>query len=75
MCGLLLGLFFGFGGALCAAGALEFKDCQHDGRNAGLMPWKPGWTWRCWDWIDLGLTVAGGLLGSLVRWWVIGLCD
>jgi hypothetical protein len=72
VCGLLLGLFFGIGGALCAAGALEFKDCQHDGLNVRHGMRLKRWTWRCWDWWDFGLTVAGGLLGSAIRWMVVG---
>lgn len=68
--GFLLGLFFGFGAVVCVAGALEFKDCQHDGYNArrGVQEWR----WKAWDWWDFGCTVAGGLVGSLVRWWAIG---
>jgi len=70
--GLVLGLVFGFGAAVVVAAAMEWKDCQHDRLNApyGLDCRK--WTWRCWDWWDFGLTVAGGLLGSAIRWLVVG---
>lgn len=72
VCGLAVGLLFGLGAALVAAGALEFKDCQYDRWNAqyGVKVWK--WRWKSWDWVDFACTVAGGLLGSLVRWLVIG---
>jgi hypothetical protein len=70
--GFTVGLVFGFDVALCVAATLEWKDCQHDRLNApyGLDCRK--WIWRCWDWTDFTLTVAGGVLGSLIRWWVIG---
>ena len=68
--GFLVGLYFGFGAAVCVGIAFEGKDVQHDPRNAKRT--FRDWTWKAWDGIDLGLTVAGGLLGSLVRWWVIG---
>lgn len=70
--GFLLGLFFGFLTVAVAAATLEFKDCQYDKWNAqcGVKVWK--WRWKSWDWVDFACTVAGGLLGSLIRWWVIG---
>ena len=68
--GFLVGLFFGADAAACVGIAFECKDVQHDPRNAKRT--FRDWTWRSWDWIDLGLTVAGGLLGSLIRWLVIG---
>lgn len=68
--GFLVGLFFGADAAACVGIAFECKDVQHDPRNAKRT--FRDWTWRAWDWVDLGLTVAGGLLGSLVRWWLIG---
>ena len=55
--GLLVG--FGSDGWYCAlyagtgiAAALEYKDKAHGGR---------------WDWVDLGLTVGGAVLGQLAR--------
>jgi hypothetical protein len=72
--GFLVGLFFGFGAVVCVAGALEFKDVQHDGWNqpewAGKNPLK--WRWKSWDWVDFACTVAGGLVGSVLRWLAIG---
>lgn len=44
-----------YAGTLTGA-ALEFKDRAHGGK---------------WDWIDLGLTIAGAVAGRLIR---IGLC-
>ena len=70
--GFLLGLFFGFGAVVCVAGALEFKDVQHDRLNTRLDMKFKRWIWRAWDWVDFDCTVAGGLLGSVLRWWVIG---
>ena len=65
VCGFLVGLVFGFGAALVAAGALEFKDCQHDGYNArrGVQEWR----WKAWDWWDFGCTVVGGVIGFVGR--------
>jgi hypothetical protein len=37
------------------AGAIEFKDKAHGDE---------------WDWIDLGLTIAGAALGRLMFFWV-----
>lgn len=70
--GLVLGLVCGFDAAVVVAAAMEWKDCQHDRLNApyGLDCRK--WTWRCWDWWDFGLTVTGGLLGSVLRWLMTG---
>ena len=68
--GILVGLFFGADAAACVGIAFECKDVQHDKRNI-KMRFKD-WTWKAWDGVDLGFTVAGGLLGGLVRWWVIG---
>lgn len=70
--GFLVGLFFGFNAVVCVAGALEFKDCQYDRWNAqyGVKVWK--WRWKSWDWVDFFCTVAGGLVGSVLRWWMIG---
>ena len=67
--GFAVGLAFGFGAAMCVV-AFECKDVQHDPRNAKRK--FKDWTWKAWDGVDLGFTVAGGLLGGLVRWWVIG---
>lgn len=67
--GFLVGLFFGADAAACVGIAFECKDVQHDPRNAKRK--FKDWTWKAWDGIDLGLTVAGGLLGSFVRWLVI----
>ena len=70
--GFLLGLFFGFLTVAVAACTLEFKDCQYDRWNAqyGVKRWK--WRWKSWDWVDFFCTVAGGLLGGVLRWLAIG---
>lgn len=70
--GLVLGLVCGLDTSIALAAAMEWKDCQHDRLNAphGLDCRK--WTWRCWDWTDFAVTVAGGLLGSAIRWMVVG---
>ena len=70
--GFLVGLFFGADAAACVGLAFEVKDVQGDRYNAqyGTRFWQ--WRWTCFDWVDFGLTVAGGLLGGLVRLWLIG---
>lgn len=73
VCGLAVGLLFGLGAALVAAGALEFKDCQHDGLNTRHGMRLKRWTWRCWDWRDFLCTVGGGVVGMLGRIGLIGL--
>lgn len=70
--GFAVGLVFGLGAALCVSAALEVKDCQNDRLNAHYGLDFRKWIWRCWDWWDFALTVGGGLLGSLIRWLVIG---
>lgn len=70
VCGLLVGLFFGADAAACVGIAFECKDVQHDPRNAKRK--FRDWTWKAWDGIDLGLTAAGGLVGSVLRWLAIG---
>ena len=70
--GFAVGLVFGFGAALCVAATLEVKDCQHDRLNAPYGLDFRKWIWRCWDWTDFALTAAGGAIGSLVRWLVVG---
>lgn len=47
------------------ASGMEFKDCHYDGANLGKPVWK--WTFRHWDWLDWGCTVAGGVLGDLIK--------
>ena len=70
--GFLVGLFFGADAAACVGVAFECKDVQGDRYNAqyGTRFWK--WRWKSWDWIDFACTVAGGLLGGLVRLWLFG---
>lgn len=70
--GFLLGLFFGFLTVAVAAATLEFKDCQYDRYNSqfGAKIWK--WRWRNFDWVDFICTIAGGLVGSVLRWLAIG---
>ena len=72
VCGLLLGLVCGLDAAVVVAAALEAKDCQNDRLNAPYGLDFRKWTWRCLDWWDFGLTVAGGLVGSVLRWLAIG---
>ena len=55
--GFAVGFACGIDAAVAVAAALEFKDRQWGG--------KP-------DWIDFALTVAGGTLGSFLRWLAIG---
>ena len=55
--GFAVGFACGIDAAVAVAAALEFKDRQWGG--------KP-------EWIDFALTVAGGMLGSFLRWLVIG---
>ena len=70
--GFLVGLFCGFDAAVCVAIAFEGKDCQYDRYNSqyGAKIWK--WRWRNFDWVDFACTVAGGLVGSVLRWLAIG---
>ena len=70
VCGILVGLFFGADAAFCVGLAFEVKDVQHDGYNAKKV--VQDWRWTCFDWVDFGLTFAGGLIGGLVRLWLIG---
>lgn len=70
--GFAVGLVFGFGAVVCVSAALEWKDCQHDRLNAPYGLDFRKWIWRCWDWTDFGMTVAGGVVGSVVRWLVVG---
>lgn len=71
--GFLGGLFVSFWLSVGFAVGMESKEVQADRENVGRSWWKP-WTlcWRRWDWIDVGLTVGGGLIGSVVRWLVVG---
>ena len=69
--GFAVGLVFGIGAAVCVSAALEWKDCQHDRLNAPYGLDFRKWIWRCWDWTDFVLTVAGGVTGSVIRWLVI----
>ena len=70
--GFVVGLLFGYWAVVCVSAALEWKDCQHDRLNAPYGLDFRKWIWRCWDWTDFALTVSGGVLGSVIRWWVIG---
>lgn len=52
LCGMAIGLVFGFWAAVAAGGACEFKDRAWGGT---------------WDWTDFGITALGGLAGWAVR--------
>ena len=71
--GFLGGLFLTALFAVGFAVGMEAKEVQADRENIGRSWWKP-WTlcWRKWDWIDVGLTVGGGVIGSVLRWLVVG---
>lgn len=56
--GFLVAVIAGFAFTLGCAAGMEFKDKQAGGK---------------WDWIDFGLTVAGGLAGLALRLTVINL--
>lgn len=50
--GFLVSIIAGLNFTLGCAAGMEFKDRLHGGK---------------WDWIDFGLTIAGGLAGSAIR--------
>lgn len=56
--GFLVSIIAGFAFTLGCAAGMEFKDKQAGGK---------------WDWIDFGLTVAGGLAGLALRLTIINL--
>ena len=71
--GFLGGLFLTALFAVGFAVGMEAKEVQADRENTGKSWYKPWYLcWRRWDWIDVGLTVGGGVIGSVVRWLVVG---
>ena len=56
--GFLVSIIAGFAFTIGCAAGMEFKDKQAGGK---------------WDWIDFGLTVAGGLAGLVLRLTIINL--
>lgn len=70
--GLVLGLVCGLDAAVAVAGAMEFKDCQHCRLNSPYSIDFRRWDWRAWDWWDFAVTVVGGVIGSVIRWLVVG---
>ena len=70
--GLVLGLDFGFDAAFVVSAVIEFKDCQHDHMNSPYSIDFMCCDWRAWDWWDFAVRVVGGLIGSVVRWLVVG---
>lgn len=56
--GFLVSIIAGLNFTLGCAAGMEFKDRLHGGK---------------WDWIDFGLTVAGGLAGSAIQLTIINL--
>ncbi|WAX09731.1 hypothetical protein BT638P6_00026 [Bacteroides phage BT638P6] len=56
--GFLVSIIAGFAFTIGCASGMEFKDKQAGGK---------------WDWIDFGLTVAGGLAGLALRITIINL--
>lgn len=56
--GFLVSIIAGFAFTIGCAAGMEFKDKQVGGK---------------WDWIDFGLTVAGGLAGSAIQLTIINL--
>ena len=70
--GLVLGLVCGLDAAVVVSAAMEFKDCQHCRLNSPYSIDFRRWDWCSWDWCDFAVTVVGGLIGSVVRWLVVG---
>ena len=70
--GLVLGLVCGLDAAVVVSAAMEFKDCQHCRLNSPYSIDFRRWYWRAWDWWDFAVTVVGGVIGSVVRWLVVG---
>ena len=71
--GFLGGLFLTALFAVGFAFGMEAKEVQADRENTGRPWYKPwGLCWRKWDWIDVGLTVGGGLIGWFVQWMIVG---
>lgn len=56
--GFLVSIIAGFAFTIGCAAGMEFKDKQASGK---------------WDWIDFGLTVAGGLAGLALRLTIINM--
>lgn len=56
--GFLVAIIAGFAFTIGCAAGMEFKDKQAGGK---------------WDWIDFGLTVAGGLAGLALRLTIINM--
>lgn len=56
--GFLVSIIAGFAFTIGCAAGMEFKDKQTGGK---------------WDWIDFGLTVAGGLAGLALRLTIINM--
>ena len=69
--GFVIGATLGSDVALTAAAVMEFKDCHHSFGNDS----KPllHWRWSAWDWVDFLLTLLGGILGSLLRRYLLHL--
>lgn len=65
--GFLFGMMFAFG---CGFG-MEFKDCHHDARNAGLPIYR--WDWSSFDLLDFVATCVGGVVGGLLQVFVVSL--
>ena len=71
--GFLGGLFLTALFAVGFAFGMEAKEVQADRENTGRPWYKPwGLCWRRWDWVDVGLTVGGGLIGWFVQWLIVG---
>ena len=72
--GLFGGLFFTALFTIGFAFGMELKEVQADRENTGRPWWKPwGLCWRKWDWIDVGMTVGGGVVGNAV--WILALIN
>lgn len=50
--------------AIGVASGMEVKDCHYDPINANKPIYK--WSFRRWDWLDWGCTVAGGMIGKII---------
>ena len=69
ICGFVIGLSCGLDAGLVAGLAVEYKDWAYQGYSKGLNPFQKG---SGWDWLDVAATSLGAVLGSLVRFLVIG---
>lgn len=67
--GFVIGITLGLTAVFAAAASAEMKDWLWNGQRGGTFGWIRG---NGFDWLDFWATMLGGIIGSLLRYLILG---